>query len=84
MKQQLVKYYSLENPEQVIVAKNKLSKRPIILKTNAGRMVFDSQEEKEHYLRGRAKTTKCRCHHFIGGSICMYRNCRHSIEEHYS
>jgi len=72
MKQKIVLYRDLFNPENIIKAENKLSTptpRPSIKS-----MLKKITEPKPH---------KCKCRHqkMING-ICVYRNCFHTIKEH--
>jgi hypothetical protein len=39
--------------------------------------------DKERVLIQKAKTTKCKCHHFTGTEPCLYRSCRHFANTHY-
>jgi hypothetical protein len=39
--------------------------------------------EREQALIQRALTSKCRCKHWSNSNPCYYRNCRHTVQNHY-
>ena len=42
---------------------------------------FDPEKEAKYIEK--ARTTKCRCHHYTQTRPCFYRTCRHMPENHY-
>ena len=92
MKQKMVYYQDMFNPDITLQAKNKLDKHANILRVVVGKiegkllsrkMIFESVEEKVKYLTERAKKTECNCHHpmFVNG-VCQFANCYHNEKEH--
>lgn len=47
----------------------------------AAKRNFDLEKERKYIEK--AKTTKCRCHHWTRTSPCFYRTCRHLPANHY-
>lgn len=82
MKQQVVQYKDLFSG-QVFEAKNKLlrkiSEHISVAKLNS----FKTLQEKEAFLRRHAMVCECECNHpFFVDGVCVFRNCRHSVENH--
>lgn len=93
MKQKMVLYRNMFEPDTTIQAKNKLDKQANVIRVVVGniegkklgrKMIFESVEEKVKYLTERAKKTECKCHHpmFINGT-CHFANCFHNEKEHF-
>ena len=39
--------------------------------------------DKERKLIEKARKTVCKCKHWTGTELCLYRNCRHFADTHY-
>lgn len=86
MKFKSVAYRSLFDPEEVIVAGNKMLNflgLPSKLKDEAEQLRWSGIGSYEHFLREKSKGSKCKCRHpLFAGGMCHYRTCRHSVETH--
>lgn len=83
-KDKLIAYYDMFTNEIFHASKRKISEAAFYRrKTEAMKLKYMPPEQKERYLREKAHSTECECHHkMIIGGVCMYRNCRHTESEH--
>lgn len=82
-KQKLTKYYDMFTNEVIEVVNRRISEVAFYRrKTEQMKLKSMNKEEKEIYLREKAATTECECHHYTNTGICTYRNCRHKESDH--